>query len=847
MLRSYRVTRVLGARGGTFRYAVEHERGTRHFVTLRRADAASTKQIKRLLDLRGRHPHLAAPQEFLAVPGMVGLVSHLPEGDSLDDRLRRTGLPMDAPVALRITEPVIEAAAFLHEQGIVHGGIGPDTVWFDEEGTPMLCGLGAPGYRPAKEQKQTATPKLPVPPELLQSGTAPSAATDVFALAAMLETLVTDPDWGQAPRRLVPVFTRARRMVVDARYVDARELLGALREEAGEQAHPLPKKAAPAPEPEPAPIPVDDDDTDVTAITNTDATGSTFDWSAEDAPEPAEEDDEEPQMRFFDAAAALAQANAQAARPKPKPAPVVDPPSDSFVTWDAEAKARQTVADTAVDEDSDPPTDSEVDVWLALAKPPREDDPVYEGTPFQAAGAEPAAWSAAPEPEPTGSSAAPEPESPEPAPWNDEPGGALWPEPGDDPFAKATETYAFDNDPRDVPSYDSGAGVIEISGPAAAPPSLLSRKKGPGLPFRGDNRLLAGIGMAVVAGGPFLLKFGMAWLFSGPTAEEEQLIAILEAQQRGSDTDAPLPEPEPKKGKDAKASGPKTLAAKVAVEVDYPMVPVKGRKHFTIGSPLEEEGRDSDEAPLTVSVPPFEIGAYEVTLANWRLVMGDNPPGEHDGVDRDGGYEVPCADFGYGEDLPVTCVTWYEAVRFANRLSNLHGLPPAYDVTGGKIKWLESSKGYRLPTEAEWEVAAREGVAGPYGVYGDDLCTYGVLASNWTIASHPHLAVATPLDCGSDEIGLRSGGTRTASPGGLYDILGNVAEWTWDPYDAIGASQDRKLLEQKALRARGDAKRVVRGSSWGSGASAARLANREAFTPRTRSYLVGVRLARGAR
>ena len=86
----------------------------------------------------------------------------------------------------------------------------------------------------------------------------------------------------------------------------------------------------------------------------------------------------------------------------------------------------------------------------------------------------------------------------------------------------------------------------------------------------------------------------------------------------------------------------------------------------------------------------------------------------------------------------------------------------------------------------------------------------------------------------------------TLEPGknGLYDMVGNVAEWTWEPYDKFGINLDPAVQRMLEKRVAGAAERVVRGGSWGTGVGSARLANREKVHPSTKSYLIGLRLAR---
>lgn len=110
-----------------------------------------------------------------------------------------------------------------------------------------------------------------------------------------------------------------------------------------------------------------------------------------------------------------------------------------------------------------------------------------------------------------------------------------------------------------------------------------------------------------------------------------------------------------------------------------------------MGSPETEMQRESDETLHDVTVSDFYIGKYEVTQSEYEKIMGVNP-----------------SNF-KGENLPVENVSWYDAVEYCNKLSESEGLTPVYTVDGENVSWDRSANGYRLPTEAEWEYAARAG------------------------------------------------------------------------------------------------------------------------------------------
>jgi formylglycine-generating enzyme required for sulfatase activity len=199
---------------------------------------------------------------------------------------------------------------------------------------------------------------------------------------------------------------------------------------------------------------------------------------------------------------------------------------------------------------------------------------------------------------------------------------------------------------------------------------------------------------------------------------------------------------------------------------------------FLMGSPLSESGRDPDEGPQSnVTVRNFRLSEFEVTQAQYRATMGTNP-----------------ASF-KGDDLPVESVSWNDALEFCRKLSSL---------TGRK---------YRLPTEAEWEYAARAGNSTAAG----NVDALGWCGSNSANRTHPV-------------------GQKQANAFGLYDMYGNVWEWTeskYRPYP-FQATDGREDLQPTDVR-------VLRGGSWESATRACRATYRRRVVPDPRSS--GFRIA----
>ena len=242
--------------------------------------------------------------------------------------------------------------------------------------------------------------------------------------------------------------------------------------------------------------------------------------------------------------------------------------------------------------------------------------------------------------------------------------------------------------------------------------------------------------------------------------------------------------------------------------------------------------------PHTVSLSAYLIGETEVTQELWQAVMGNNPSD----FDGSSGKE-PAGDEAQGKH-PVESVNWYHAIAFCNKLSIKLGLEPCYTVNVGgapvdfaaltfdhiptddNADWnkaeLDMNKnGFRLPTEAEWEWAAKGGK--DYKWAGTNTATelinYAWYHSNSVNKTHE---------------------VKKKDPNGygLYDMSGNVHEWLWDWYGTIPAS----LGADYAWPASGS-RRVLRGGFWGNAAKHCTVGFRFYNIPDSRSSSLGIRLA----
>ena len=204
---------------------------------------------------------------------------------------------------------------------------------------------------------------------------------------------------------------------------------------------------------------------------------------------------------------------------------------------------------------------------------------------------------------------------------------------------------------------------------------------------------------------------------------------------------------------------------------------------FTMGSPDSERQREEDETAHEVTVSAFYIDPYEVTQADYLAVMGENP------------------SYFSGDDLPVDSVTWYDAIEYCNRLSELAGLTPVYTVEGQDVSWDRSANGYRLLTEAEWEYAARAGTTTVFNagdqIVSDDANFYGsypyLIEENYVSRSDP--SVVTSRYRG-ETIAVDS---LEPNEFGLYNMYGNVSEWCFDYYGEYDLTQTTDPAGRKAV------------------------------------------------
>ena len=236
--------------------------------------------------------------------------------------------------------------------------------------------------------------------------------------------------------------------------------------------------------------------------------------------------------------------------------------------------------------------------------------------------------------------------------------------------------------------------------------------------------------------------------------------------------------------------------------VSFTMKPIAAVQEAMLGDNSQKYNQEH-----SVSLSAYYIGQTEVTQELWRAVMGSNP-----------------SEFTASVKNPVEKVSWYDCIEFCNELTaEIMGEEHCvYTIRGSSVTADFSQKGFRLPTEAEWEYAAMGGRYHTYAGTNNDasLKDYAWYKSNSGNKTH--------------EVG-----TKQANKYGIYDMSGNVWEWCWDWYSSSTPSGG----QSDPTGAASGTFRVIRGGSWGNGAEGCVVGERNYSLPDYGGGFLGFRLA----
>jgi formylglycine-generating enzyme len=262
-----------------------------------------------------------------------------------------------------------------------------------------------------------------------------------------------------------------------------------------------------------------------------------------------------------------------------------------------------------------------------------------------------------------------------------------------------------------------------------------------------------------------------------------------------------------------------------------------------MGNPLIGE-QNANELPVhSVNLPDYYIARRETTKAHWDEVRTW-------GLAH--GYTDLRPGSGKAPTHPVCSVSWYDVVKWCNAASEMDRLIPCYYAGGevyrsGEIEptFISANNGYRLPTEAEWEKAARGGMSGKRFPWGETIshsqANYqSSLTLTWdlnpTRGHHPTYKIG--------EFPHTSPGCSFAPNGyGLCDVSGNVSEWCWDWYESSYYSNSPEISPTGPASG---TLRVRRGGDWHGYADQCRVYSRGNFYPDSRNNSIGFRLALAA-
>ena len=256
---------------------------------------------------------------------------------------------------------------------------------------------------------------------------------------------------------------------------------------------------------------------------------------------------------------------------------------------------------------------------------------------------------------------------------------------------------------------------------------------------------------------------------------------------------------------------------------------------FTMGN---DDGSYNQTPARAITLSEYFIETHEVSKDTWDTTYT---------WATSNGYTFDNAGTAAASTHPVCQLNWYDIIKWCNARSEQEGLTPVYytdqfhndvyrtgqvDIEEAWVDW--EATGYRLPTEAEWEKAARGGLEDKLYPWGDTIDgSYANYNGSGDLFDAAALPRTTPA--GDYNGGQTPTGDDRANGYGLYDVAGNVSEWVWDWYD-FEAYQDEDASTTDPYGPETGTTRVIRGGSWGSTDELLGVANRDYGTPGSTSY-----------